>query len=307
MKDPWISAEFLVAIGLFALYIAGYLIVNMHLVGYNLTEATWLSFNYIKAGISFLGFTLPSVFLAYLTSRGEKNEEPVSAFIRDFVFAVIGSLGYGYVAFAVTGSFSPAAESLSTTPARIVTVAIAFIVASCCLFAALKLSTGTRNKRIRYGLSWLLVIGAVGIAWVGIYGKDLLILYFLFTGLGCQVLARYTRRCKENSIPQQTLWIPVAGITLFLITCLLYGALLYGWIPLQLGGGRPFFTRFYLHAEALNKLVQSGAISSPAVLQTPVEVVYVSEKAYYVLVDGNAVALPTENITGYAGLDPRTP
>lgn len=92
-----------------------------------------------------------------------------------------------------------------------------------------------------------------------------------------------------------------------LVTCLSYGILLYRWLPLQLGGGRPYITRFYLHADAVEKLVKSGAITSPAVLQSSVEVVYISEKAYYVLIDGKTVALPAESITGYVASESRKP
>jgi len=296
MKVSEVSSESLVTMGLFALYAAGYLIVNMYLATHNLTEASWLSFNYIKAGISFLGFTLPPVLIAYYTTH---DQEQVPIPIVDAAFAVLGALGYGCVAFTITGSFSATAESVA--PIKVVIIAVAFVAASTFLFAALKPAAGTPNWGKKHGLPWFYLLVAVVIIWVGVYGMSLLILYFISSGVVCQVIVRQMRRIREKPSLQRAVWAAIAGITFLLVACVLYGVLFYRWMPLQLGGGRPYFTRFYLQAEALDKLVKSGAITSPAVLQAPVEVVYISEKNYYVLLNGNAVALPIESITGYAG------
>jgi hypothetical protein len=298
MSKIWDSFEIIPA-GLFILYLTGFLIINTHLAQYGIYEVDLL--NYARAGTGFFIFNLIPILAAYVTGYlvALEGKQQIPIIIIALSSSVIIASFYGFIVFTPIANPSIPTQDTETSFIFIFVIPGLMVV----LLYAWK-----EWHRVAAFLLLGLVPVAIWLMWRWLYRENITLLYCLFiTWLLYAVFGAFREtktplleEGQKTSVSRKA-DISTAGtlaIFVLLVSSVLYGLLVYKWVPMGYGGGRSYNVRLYLSHEETEKLLNSQ-ITTAAVLQKPVEVVYITGKMYYIRLGATTIALPVESITGF--------
>ncbi|HEX8349070.1 MAG TPA: hypothetical protein VF598_03845 [Hymenobacter sp.] len=275
-----------VPVGLFSLYVLGFVVVSAHLGSLGIPEVNVLSSAVIKAGTH---FSLVNLIVGGAVYYCVEETFKATTFPRLTGAVLSCFLGAGG-AVIIGGLFHASVWYLVVIPAAVGGGIVLRMV-------------GKQPKRLWLG--WLAVSAfVVGITYV--WWRQVLILeifmfwYLLIVTTIFYHLFRALRRTMAVSANSDALLAALVGAICFLSVAYLYGLSLYRYWPAYVGGGRAHYASFYLKPAALAELASTHAVKDSTVFNKPVKVVHQDEKAYYVQLGAVIVPLPVENVVAFA-------
>ncbi|HEY9301237.1 MAG TPA: hypothetical protein VIQ31_33720, partial [Phormidium sp.] len=160
--------------------------------------------------------------------------------------------------------------------------------------------SNTNNKAIT--TAWLLLNLIVFISLVFKNTSTALMLFYSIT-ISIFSYVAFKSYHLSNSINNSELDKPVlipVILTTFILTTIIFGKFIYKEIPVFLGGAQPYLMSLNINESEVESLVKSGSIAGRKQVQSPLKIIYVSEKYCFVELENKIISIPSESIKSFS-------